>query len=75
MIEFLLVMMALVVSLLGACSYLYMKNRALSKEIDELTYSLVQQDSIRQLNQEIADQQENEREEVDNSIATRTFFD
>ena len=75
MIEFLLVLMFLVVSLFGVSTYLYLRNRALSKEIDELRYSLVQQDSIRQLNQEIADQQEEERDEIDETIVNRTFFD
>ena len=75
MTEMFLALLVTVVALLGTCTYLYMKNRALTKEVDELTYSLVQQDEVRELNQEIVEKQEEEREEVDNSIATRTFFD
>ena len=75
MIEFLLVLMVLVVSLFGVSTYLYLRNRALSKENDELTYSLVQQDEVRKLNQEIVEKQEAEREEIDDSIVNRTFFD
>ena len=75
MIEFLLVLMVLVVSLFGVSTYLYLRNRALSKENDELTYSLVQQDEVRELNQEVKEKQEAKREEIDDSIVHRTFFD
>ena len=66
MIEFLMVLLVVVVLL---------RNRALSKENDELRYSLVQQDSIRQLNQEIADQQEEDLDEINETIVDRAFFD
>ena len=75
MVEMFLALLVTVVALLGTCTYLYMKNRALSKEIDELTYSLVQQDEVRELNQEVKEKQEAKREEIDDSIVHRTFFD
>ena len=70
-----MVLLVVVVSLFGVATYLYMRNRELSKEIGALKFSLTQQDFVRELNQDVIEKQEAEREEIDDSIANRAFFD
>ena len=75
MIEFLLVLMCVVLALFGSCTYLYLSNRTLSKENEQLAYALVQQDKVREITEELINEQEEQLDEINDSIATRNFFD
>ena len=75
MIEVLSGLIILIVSLIGVVAYQSSKNKQLKKEISSLSFSLTQQYIVKEVSQEVIEKQEAEREDIDNSIANREFFD
>ena len=75
MVEFVLVLMCVVLALFGICTYLYLSNRALFKENEQLTYALVQQDKAREITSELINEQEDALDEINDTISRRDFFD
>ena len=75
MIEVLSGLIILIVSLIGVIAYQSSKNKQLKKEISSLSFALTQQYIVKEVSREVVEKQEAEREDIDNSITNREYFD
>ena len=75
MIEVISGLIILIVSLIGVVVYQNSRNKQLKKEVSSLSFSLTQQYIVKEVSREVVKKQEGEREDIDNSIANREFFD
>ena len=75
MIEVFSGLIILIASLIGVVVYQSSRNKQLKKEISSLSFSLTQQYIVREVSRDVVEKQEAEREDIDNSIANRKFFD
>ena len=75
MIEVFSGLIILIVSLIGVVAYQNSKNKQLKKQISSLSFALTQQYIVKEVSKEVVEKQEAERDEIDNSIANREFFD